>query len=660
MRSSRVLSTIAFSTLLAAACTSGSTHHTLPSPSPHETGDPTHGRASAAALMRFSSCRALTDTVRAEALSEVTPFGLPGMNQGYGRAIGGPVFAAEDSVGMAAGAGTTGGGLAAPAPAAAKVAERAAAPAAAPGFSGTNNQEAGVDEPDIVKTNGDLLLVLRRNKQLLEAVDVSGTSPRLLSHLPVSLPSVASLLLSGHTAVVLGQRTEGQRAVTTAEVYDVTDAASMKHLRTFRVTGQLLDARFVHGRIMLVTQSAPALRWVYPGGPRTESESLQQNEAIIRDADAHQWLPSVRVTPQLRTYEAQCDATYHPVKASGISTTSIVTLDPAQDAPTANLTVVGGSNIMYASQSALYLTTASWTDQLTMRDGRDTPVTTQVHGFDITSPDHISTLGSGTVAGTLTDQYALSEDKGYLRVATTLGTPQPPTGEGTTPAKDALSDNRVTVLKPVDGVLTQVGEVRGLGRGQRIYGVRFLGDTGYVVTFRTIDPLYALDLSDPRHPTVKGALHISGYSSALFPLDEGQLLGIGQSVGSHQQQLGAQAEVFDVSDLTHPALTGKLVWPAAMSSAQDDHHALLWWPSEHLVVMPLQSYRDGRATAVVLRVGSGGTLKEIGRVHAPTNAWSAQITRAVVVGDLLYSVTDDGLVVAPLDKVDDQTWLPFA
>lgn len=606
--------------------------------------------------MRFSDCAALTKALRTEALGEVTAYGLP--YSGYGRGgvgmVGGPVYAVEDMAGGAA-SGSTGGGLPIPAPARA-----AAAPAAAPGFSGTNNQEAGVDEPDLVKTDGRLMLVLRHGTSTLQAVDVSGSTPRLLSHLRVSLPTVSSLLLSGHVAVVLGQRYEGSASVTTAEVYDVSDGAAMTHVRTFRVDGQLLDARFVHGRVLLVTQSAPGLRWVYPGGPRTEAESLQQNKALIETADAQRWLPAVRVTPRLRSYHAQCDAAYRPASASGTSTTSIVTLDPAQDAPTENLTVVGGSNVMYASESALYLATSSWHDQMALQQGRTTGLTTQLHGFAIADPDHVTTLGSGTVAGTLTDQYALSEQDGYLRVATTLGSPQPPTGEGAAPAARDLSDNRVTVLKPAGGVLTQVGEVRGLGRGQKIYGVRFLGDVGYVVTFRTIDPLYALDLSDPRHPTVKGALHIAGYSSALFPLDDGQLLGIGQSVGSHQQQLGAQAEVFDVSDLAHPALTGKLVWATASSLAQDDHHALLWWAPKHLVVLPLQSYTDGRPSAVVLRVGAHGTLTEIGRLHAPSHGWGGQITRTVVVGDLLYSVTDDGLVVAPLDKVDDQTWLPFA
>ena len=655
MHRTPALRTCLFVALLATSCTAA---RPTASPTPHPTAQPSHpaveARVTAAGLTRFSDCGALTKALRTEALGEVTAYGLPGTSQPYlyggrGAMVGGPVAYAAGAGGamLDSAAGS--------APVAAPMAAPAAAPAA-PGFSGTNNQERNVDEPDIVKTNGTLMLMLRPNGGALEAVDVQGR-PKLLQPLKVDLPQVSSLLLSGDRAVVLGQRYEAGHSVTTAEVYDVSDPSAMRHVRTFRVDGTMLDARFVHGRVLLVTQTEPLVRWSTPGGPVSQALALQRNRALIRTADAERWLPSVRVTPRLRSYRAQCDTAYHPAQRSGTSTTSIVTLDPDADAPTGELTVVGGSSVMYASENALYLATTSWADQQAVDRGDNTRVTTQLHGFDITDPDKLTTLGSASVPGSLTDQYALSEDKGYLRVATTIGSPQPPTGEGAAPAPSDLSDNLVTVLTPKAGVLAKVGELRGLGRGERIYGVRFLGDVGYVVTFRTIDPLYAIDLSDPAHPTARGALHVTGYSSALFPLADGQLLGIGQSVGDHQQQLGAQAEVFEVKDLDAPSLTGKLVWPDAMSPAQDDHHALLWWAPQHLVVLPLQSYGpNGDAGAVVLKVGTGGSLTQTGRIsggHGP-------ISRAVVVGDLLYSVTDGGLVVAPLDDVDSQTWLPFA
>ena len=671
-RSAAALLTLA---CLTAACSSGkAATPALPAPTPHQptptaTVPPTphaakpHARPVAAALQPFSDCPSMLKALRAEALAEVTAYGLQQPYRGGGPlmvegdvAVGAPMAQA----GGTATGGTTGGGAAmapqAPAP-------RAAADKA---FSTTNNQEADVDEPDTVKTDGKVMVVLRQYPAELVLLDVTGSAPKQVSTLPVALQGGGlSLLMTGDKVVVLGQRYgDNDQGDVVAEVYSVKDTGHPTHLRTFRVDGNLLDARFVHGRILLVTRSAPDIRFTMPrGGDAISTQAaLTANKRAIRHADESSWLPSVRVTPRPKSYPAECSQASHPGVASGTSSTSIVTLDPDADAPTSNRTIVGGSDILYASSQAMYLATSSWQSQGLIARGLGKGVSTDLHGFDITSPDKPAYLGTGSLPGTLVDRYALSEDHGYLRVATTIGDPLPPTGEGIAPSAVRLSDNRVTVLKPVDGVLQKVGELRGLGRGERIFGVRFLGDIGYVVTFRTIDPLYALDLSDPRHPVAKGALHISGYSSALYPLSTGKLLGVGQAVGAHQQQLGAQAEVFDVSVLAKPRLTGKLVWANASSPAASDHHSLLWWAPKNLVVMPLTGY-SGTSGAVVLRVGSTGKLVELGRVNVPAGGSSEccqqGISRALVVGDLLYSITDNGVVTNPLDEVDQQRWLPF-
>jgi len=128
------------------------------------------------------------------------------------------------------------------------------------------------------------------------------------------------------------------------------------------------------------------------------------------------------------------------------------------------------------------------------------------------------------VDGQIVDQYSLSEYHGDLRVATTVGTATPAPGEGSAPK--VLSDSRVTVLRPVGHALVQVGQVRGLGRGERIYGVRFLDDIGYVVTFRQIDPLYTIDLSAPARPRVAGELEVEGVSTYLHPIGKDLLLGV--------------------------------------------------------------------------------------------------------------------------------------
>ena len=141
--------------------------------------------------------------------------------------------------------------------------------------------------------------------------------------------------------------------------------------------------------------------------------------------------------------------------------------------------------------------------------------------------------------GTLLNQFSLSEDKGVLRAATTIGF-------------GAEAESKVTTLTAGDRRLVQRGQVGGLGRGERIYAVRFIGDVGYVVTFRETDPLYTVDLCDPPGPRVRGELKIPGYSAYLHPVADDLLLGVGQEATEDGRVQGLQFSLFDVSDLARP------------------------------------------------------------------------------------------------------------
>src|SRR5690606_24107857 len=151
---------------------------------------------------------------------------------------------------------------------------------------------------------------------------------------------------------------------------------------------------------------------------------------------------------------------------------------------------------------------------------------TEIYKFDTTTtPPRF--VGGGRVPGHLINQYAMSEWDGRLRVA------------ATTEGRDGgQSQSGVYVLAPKDGQLVQVGAVEGLGLGERIYAVRFIGPIGYVVTFRQTDPLYTVDLRDPTAPVVRGALKIPGYSAYLHPVDDTRLIGVGQDATDSGQILG--------------------------------------------------------------------------------------------------------------------------
>ncbi len=141
--------------------------------------------------------------------------------------------------------------------------------------------------------------------------------------------------------------------------------------------------------------------------------------------------------------------------------------------------------------------------------------------------------------------------------------------------------------------LDVVGQVGGIGRDERIYAVRFIADRGYVVTFRQIDPLYVVDLSNPNAPTVAGELEMTGYSAYLHPVGDGLLLGVGREATEWGGLLGTQVSLFDVSDANAPRLVDRFALEGdGGSEVEWDHHAFLYWEPEQVAVIPIQYSRE--------------------------------------------------------------------
>jgi uncharacterized secreted protein with C-terminal beta-propeller domain len=233
------------------------------------------------------------------------------------------------------------------------------------------------------------------------------------------------------------------------------------------------------------------------------------------------------------------------------------------------------------------------------------------------------------------------------------------------PGNDRPSESFVTVLKQDGASLQQVGRVGGLGKGERIYAVRFLGDVGYVVTFRQVDPLYTVGLSDPAHPQVLGSLDLLGYSAYLHPVGDGLLLGVGQAANEQGRTEGTQVSLFDVSDPAHPArLSNKLVGNGSSSSVEFDPHAFLWWDPLKLAVLPVQIYGDTSSTftgAIGFHATKADGVTEAGRASHPadSNGYSAPITRSLVVGQRLFTISEAGALASDLATFADRGFVQF-
>jgi uncharacterized secreted protein with C-terminal beta-propeller domain len=287
----------------------------------------------------------------------------------------------------------------------------------------------------------------------------------------------------------------------------------------------------------------------------------------------------------------------------------------------------------------------------------DTGRFTAIHRFGIADPASAEYRASGEVRGFVLNQFALSEHDGVLRVATT---DQPPWREN---AEQRESESFVTVLDEDGGALRQVGRVGGLGRGERIYAVRFLGDAGYVVTFRQVDPLYTLDLADPQHPAVRGELKIRGFSSYLHPIAGDLLLGVGQDVTDDGRTHGTQLALFDVSDLRQPrVLDQRSFGEGSYSEAEYDHHAFLYWPPTKLSVLPLSVYSsDGSQFegAVGSEIDRTKGITEVGRAEHPSGDYRFPIRRSLVVRGRLFTVSDEGVLASTLDTLQPVGFTPF-
>jgi hypothetical protein len=565
----------------------------------------------------------------------------------------------------------------------------------APSYSTTNNQEPGVDEPDIVKTDGSTIFSVSAGT--LYAIAASGATPRLVGSLDLGAAAYnAKLLLWGQRLIVIsggfpiavGAPVPGAvspglpapalfpsyyGAQTVVTEIDVSEPAAMKVTRTMSVEGSFVDARQNGSTARLVISSQPSAV-AYP--------------ALRKQAKG--WVPLMRFHSRVtgRRYTravARCGSIRRPAQFSGLGMLTILTIDLDRGLyATDSQSLMADPLVVYGSQGSLYVATQKWIDPRMSLYGIPQSQGTVIDQFDVSDPVHTTYVASGEVPGFVLNQFSMSEYGGYLRVATTSR----PIWWGPGPPQ-SLSQSYVTVLATSGRELVPVGQVSGLGAGQQIYSVRFIQNAAYIVTFRQVDPLYTIDLSSPTAPRVAGQLELAGYSSYLHPVGNGLLLGIGQDVGANNEPAGSQLELFDVSDPSAPKLLQRTsLGDGSSSEASYDHHAFLFWPATGLAVLPVQIYpvtpigppvpvpgpigggsagttttttnpQPGFVGAIGFHVSPSG-ITEVGRIaHDPINGYPPPILRALVIGNTLFTVSDGGVMASNLDTLAREAFVAF-
>lgn len=440
--------------------------------------------------------------------------------------------------------------------------------------TGTNVQVAGVDESDIVKTNGSEIFVMRSDG--LVVVSIAGDAPSVIGGLRFggsyarNADGPREMLLAGDRlltfrSVAYGRASSGERGTQLLEI-DVSDPARPRVLRTLDTYGQFVTARLVGDAVRVVlTHDGVNSPFLMPDEGGWWYDDRRWRERVERTS-LSTWLPIFSLVDHVNTRWrwgrlAPCDAVRTAERADpgiGTETTLLLNFDLAEGIGQWGAAgVVGATDAVYASRSAVYVALRDWRSW--------SAADTTIHRWDLPGGgDAPRYRGEAVVAGELVNQFAMSEYDGHLRVASTRFDVWPTT-------------NLLTVFEIEDDGLSQLSLLEGLGPSESIYAVRFLGELGYVVTFRQIDPLYVLDLSDPAEPTVAGELKIPGFSAYLHPLGGGLLLGIGQNADPRTgQPLGLQASLFDVSEPAEPTRLAQVDLSRGSRSVSFEHRAFTY------------------------------------------------------------------------------------
>ena len=515
----------------------------------------------------------------------------------------------------------------------------------APSHSETNNQVAGVDELDTVKNDAQYIYTVSNNTVVVVRA-YPGTDAQLVSRISILNQTIDGIFLSGNNLAIVseapriiystygacGVRTFGGPAMgiafpspyyrstlpqiqnTSISVYDLSNRSSPSLQSTVTVNGTFVGARQI-GTFAYILTSTPA--WV------------------------NQTLPLTVVNGH--PIQTMATKVYHSdVSDQAFSYTTILALDTNHDnpAPTMETYLLGTSSTIYVSLTNIFLTQPTW----------DATEQTAIHRISI-SQSNVKYEATGTVPGHVLNQFSMDEFQGYFRVATTSYTGWTGRGSGQATNVYVLNSN-----------LKIVGRLEGLGQGENFHSARFIGEMGYLVTFKKTDPLFVIELRDTTRPRVLGQLNTTGYSDYLQPLDESHLIGIGKDTvdeGSFAWYQGVKISLFDVSDATKPSEIAKYVIGnrGSDSLALRDSKAILLDLGRNLLVLPVtvsMSPNPNVPNAYGTPVWQGAYVFQVttdtlsfrgGITHFPsgfspnTNGNAPIITRELYIGGVLYTIS---------------------
>lgn len=521
-------------------------------------------------------------------------------------------------------------------------------------YSTTNNQVANVDEADIVKTDGDYIYYVQNNVVYVIKADTLEEVSRIsLAENKGERFYPREIFINEDKLVVLGNHYiyeyeekklddefyydyaySYSKSKAKAMIYSIENKKDLKLERELALDGNYVQARMIGDNVYFISR-----------------KNINYYKKM-RDIEI---LPIVYdSTVSTNDIVISCDRIVHFPRVESNVYTLVGGFNINKDDAMSVETFLGAGDTVYCSEEHLYITYENFDRSYYNRE-------TKIYKFDLDNGE-IKLEKQGSVPGYLNNQFSMDEHKGYLRLATTVYIDDEIRTETINPRTGSVSveidTQKITAnnLYVLDEDLEVVGKIENLAKDEKIYSARFVGDIGYVVTFKQIDPLFVIDLSNPANPEVKGALKIPGYSSYLHPYDETHIIGIGYNTKENSwggvTNQNMKMSMFDVSDLANPkeAFTIDIGNGYTYSEVIDSHKALFYNKAKNLIGFPL---RESNKTGIVIfKINlDDGAFEEYGRIMYK-NRYYDSIDRMIYIQDDLFTLSREEIVSYDLETFE--------
>ncbi len=461
--------------------------------------------------------------------------------------------------------------------------------------SETTTQTLGVDEADIVKTDGRYIYIMSHSVTGKIKIVEAGDSLKQLDTISIGEDlRPRDMYLNGDRLVVLCYK--NIKSQVAALIYDVSDPQNPKLLETCTQSGGLNTSRLIGNKLYIVS-------------------NYRVNVTNMVKSDTESYMPYIKcggyddtVEPNSVHFYDDCNSPeYTVISAYNIKDGTLISTQ----------SILGGTQTVYMSTENIIIADNGWEE-------------TQIARFSVLD-GKIELKASSKIDGRLLNQFSIDEYNGYFRFVLT-GEKEKLSSNDTYSYKENITVNSLVIL---NDELKETGKITDLAPDERVYSVRFMGNMAYFVTFRETDPLFSVDVSDPKNPKVLSALKIPGFSNYLFPYGEGKLLGIGENADQNGRTTNMKLSMFNIKDPKNVTESDMTDIPALYSEALSNHKAVLCDYNRNIIAFSAQGYYSPFSYFVY----SYENGKFIQKLQVKLDMGTATC-RGIYIGKTFYIVTD--------------------